>query len=326
MGTDHDAAARHSLAHVVVGVSHQIDADAPSQECAEALSRRTGQVDVDGVVGQAVFTVGLGNLAAEHGADGPVGVNDREVYPDRLLVPQRRLGLGNQLVVQGLVQTVVLFPVAVDRLIGVVGFLSMEQPGEIHSLGLPVVHGFFGVQDVGASNHFGDGPEPQPGHDLPHLLGDKGEVVDQILRLAGEQLAQLRVLGGDAHRTGVHMALAQHDATADHQSRGCEADFFRAQQSGHRGVPAGLELTVGLHHDAAPQAIGHQHLLGLGDAQFPGQPSVLDGRLGRSAGASVVAADQHHVRVALGHTGGDGPHADLRHQFHVDPGVGVDVL
>ena len=53
---------------------------------------------------------------------------------------------------------------------------------------------------------------------------------------------------------------------------------------------------------------------------------MLDGRLRRCAGATAVAADEHHVAVALRYAGSDDAHAHLGHQLHVDPGLRIDVL
>ena len=57
-------------------------------------------------------------------------------------------------------------------------------------------------------------------------------------------------------------------------------------------------LPTHLHHGAAPQVIGHQRLVRLGQAQLPGQARRLDGRPLGGAGAAVVPADQHVVSVA----------------------------
>ena len=64
-----------------------------------------------------------------------------------------------------------------------------------------------------------------------------------------------------------------------------------------------------------------QRLVRLGQAQFPGHAGVLDGGVGRGAGAAVVAADQHHVGMRLGDAGGDGADADLGDQLDADAGV-----
>jgi hypothetical protein len=61
-------------------------------------------------------------------------------------------------------------------------------------------------------------------------------------------------------------------------------------------------------------------------AELPRDAGVLDRRLRRSAGAPVVTADQDHVRVGLGHAGGDGADPDFRHQLHADARVVVRVL
>ena len=106
-------------------------------------------------------------------------------------------------------------------------------------------------------------------------------------RRAGELRAQRRVLRGDAHRAGVQVALAHHDAAHGDQRRGGEAELLGAQQRGDGHVAAGLQLAVGLHAHAAAQVVHHQHLLGLGQAQFPGHAGVLDRGQRRCAGAAA---------------------------------------
>ena len=66
-----------------------------------------------------------------------------------------------------------------------------------------------------------------------------------------EALAQLGVLRGDAHRAGVQVAGAHHDAAHRDQGRGGEAHLIGAEHRGDDDVAAGLQLTVGLHDDAA---------------------------------------------------------------------------
>ena len=72
------------------------------------------------------------------------------------------------------------------------------------------------------------------GHHLAHFLGDEEEVVDDVLGLAGEALAQHRVLRGDADRAGVEVALAHHDAAGGDQRRGREAELVGAEQGADR--------------------------------------------------------------------------------------------
>ena len=89
--------------------------------------------------------------------------------------------------------------------------------------------------------------DAERGHQLPGLLGDEEEEVDDVLGLAGEALAQLRVLRRDADRAGVQVADAHHDAARRDQRRGGEAELVGAEQRGDDDVAAGLQLAVRLH-------------------------------------------------------------------------------
>ena len=83
-------------------------------------------------------------------------------------------------------------------------------------------------------------------------------------------------------------------------------------------VPAGLQLAVDLHHDAVAQAVAHQGLLGLGQAELPRGAGVLDGVQRRGAGPAIVTGNEHHVSVGFGHAGRDRPDPDLGDQLDVD--------
>ena len=124
-----------------------------------------------------------------------------------------------------------------------------EDPGEVQAARLPVVERRAHLQAIGAPDHLVDRPEAQARHVLPHLAGDERHEVDDVLRLACEPPAQLRVLRGHAHRTGVQMAGAHHHAAQRHQRRRGEPELLRAQQCADDDVAAGLELPVHLDHD-----------------------------------------------------------------------------
>ena len=153
----------------------------------------------------------------------------------------------------------------------------------------------------------------------PDLLGDEEEVVDQVLGFAGEALAQLRVLGGHPHRAGVQVAFAHHDAARDDQGRGGEAELVRPQQGTDDHVAPGAQAPIDLDRDAPAQAVEHQGLVGLRQADLPGGAGVLDGGQRAGPGAAVVAGDGHMVRVGLGDTGRHGAHADLGDELDRDP-------
>ena len=103
----------------------------------------------------------------------------------------------------------------------------------------------------------------------PHLFGDEEEIVDDVLGLAGEALAQLRILRRDADRARVEVALAHHDAAFDDERRRREAELVRAEQRADRDVAAGLHLAVDLHGDATAQPVQHERLLRFGKTRAP---------------------------------------------------------
>ena len=108
-----------------------------------------------------------------------------------------------------------------------------------------------------------------------------------MLGLAGEALAQHRVLGGDADRAGVEMALAHHDAAGRDQRRGGETEFVGAKQRADHDVAAGADAAVDLHGDASAQPVGDQRLMRLGKADFPRRAGMLDRSERRRAGAAL---------------------------------------
>ena len=83
---------------------------------------------------------------------------------------------------------------------------------------------------------------------------------------------------------------------------------------------------VGLQHDATSQIVEDQRLVRFGDAEFPRQSGVLDAGQRRGACAAAVAGDQNVVGVALGNAGGDGAHANFRHQLHADSRRAIGIL
>src|SRR5690606_33493780 len=78
-GADDDPSPGQAFADVVVGVADKAQRDPTGEERAERLAGGAGEGDVDGVVGQTFGAVAFGDLVAEHGADSPVDVADRQV-------------------------------------------------------------------------------------------------------------------------------------------------------------------------------------------------------------------------------------------------------
>ena len=114
-----------------------------------------------------------------------------------------------------------------------------------------MVDGGARLEHVDAADHVFELAEAELRHDLAQFLRDEAHEVHDVLGLAGELLAQPRILRGHARRAGVEMADAHHDAADRDQRRGGETEFLGAEQRGDDHVAAGLQLAVGLDHDAA---------------------------------------------------------------------------
>jgi hypothetical protein len=133
--------------------------------------------------------------------------------------------------------------------------------------------------------------------------------------LAGEGLAQLRILRRHADRAGVEVADAHHDAA--HATSGAVAKPNSSAPSSAATTTSRpvLSCPSHLHDDAVAQVVEQQHLLRFGQAEFPGHAGVLETGERRGAGAAVVAADEHDIGVRLRHAGGDGADADSDTSF-----------
>ena len=180
------------------------------------------------------------------------------------------------------------------------------------------------AQQVGAADGLVERAQAERREDLAQLLGDVQEVRDDLLGRAREAPAQLGILRGDAHRAGVEVADAHHDAARRDQRCGREGELLGAEQRRDEHVASRAERAVDLQADAAAQVVRDQHLLRLGDAELPGQAGVLERRGRRRAGAAVVPGDHDVVGLRLGDAGGDGADAGLGDQLDADRGARVD--
>ncbi len=282
-----DAAAGKPLADIVVGVAIEFEGHAAREKRAEALSGGAGELRHDGVVRQAIVAVALGDFAGQHGAGGAVGIFDRQCDAHRRAAVERRLRLRDQLAVEDVVDLVIL-PLAIED--GDLGrhVRLHEQLGEVEAVGLGVRDQLAPIEHLHLADHLVEGAVAHRRHQLAHFLGDEEEIIDDVLGLAGEALAQHRVLGGDADRAGVEMALAHHDAAGGDQRRGGEAEFVGAEQRADHDVAAGADAAVDLHGDAAAQPVGDQRLVGLGKPDLPRRAGMLDRGQRRRAGAALV--------------------------------------
>jgi len=319
-----DAAAGQALADIVVGVADKIERHAARQEGAEGLAGGAGQADGDRVVGEAFMVVATGHLAGEHRAGGAVDVADRRFDGDGLAVLQGGLRLGDQLAVEDVVDRMLLRPRVAHLLRRGVGLV--EDAREIEAARLPVVDQPLLVEPFGLADQLVELAHAHLRHDAAGFLRQQEEEVDGVLRRADEALPEHRVLRGDADGAGVQMALAHHDAADGDQRRGGEAELVGAEQGADDDVAAGLQAAVDLQRDARAQALFHQDLLRLGEADLPRRAGMLDGGEGAGARAAVIAGDGDMVGARLGDAGGDRADADFGHELHRHPAFRVDVL
>ena len=183
-GADHHAAAGQALADVVVGIAAQPDRDAARQERAERLPGRPAQADRDRVVGQALAAPAPGDLVAQHGADGPVHVPDRQVEADRLALLKRTLGQLDQRVVQRQVQWLSWLVVLRLRRAG-------RQRRHVQQR-RQVEEGRLARPPARRPSAARPGRRPRPGAEAHHgqvladLPGDELEEGHHVLRAAGE--------------------------------------------------------------------------------------------------------------------------------------------
>ena len=185
--------------------------------------------------GVAVFA---GDLAAKDGTKGAVYVGN--VQADALGRFTSQLELFHQhLHVQRVFQMEVV-AVLLDKVdIAVCNGRVVQDAVQIQFRCAAARGGGLDPQQVGAAHQLVHGAHAQLCHVLPQFLGHKGKVVDEVLRLAAEVLAQLGVLGADAHGAGVQIAHAHHHTALGHQQGSAEAELLCAQHAADGHIPAG---------------------------------------------------------------------------------------
>ena len=257
-------------------------------------------MNTDGVIGQTLVAVTLGHFAGKHSAEGAVGVDDGHVDLDGLAPLQGSCRQFHKLTVEDVVDIVGLVLAIVYRYIrpclGLVKNTRVIQP-----LGFPVAYGVVYVEKVAAADYLMEGAETYLRHQFPYFLSDKEEIIDYVLGLAGEALAQFRILGGHPHRTGIEMAFAHHDTAGRDQGRGGKTKLVGPQHGADYHVASGAQAAVHLDRDTAAQPVEHQGLMSFGESDFPWRARMLDGGQGRSAGAAIKAGDGDVIGAGLGH-------------------------
>ncbi|GKT57393.1 conserved hypothetical protein [Colletotrichum tofieldiae] len=197
---DDQATTGQTLADVVVGITLKLQGDTRGKESTEGLTGGALDVDVDGVQGQTIFAVTLGDVVGQRSTHGTVGVNNIALDSGRQALVQSQLGLGDKLVVQADVELVVLLADVERGNAGAELVSRSQEEGEVDVGGLVGAEIVADPEDLNVANHLVDGAETKLGHDGTELVGDVVEEVDDVLGSAGELLAELGILGGDTNR------------------------------------------------------------------------------------------------------------------------------
>jgi hypothetical protein len=243
-----------------------------------------------------------------------IAVADRRFDTRLRATLDRRLRLRDQAAVENFLELMILAFGMIDRLRPVGGWL-MEQFREIEAMRLPMLDHLGAIEHLHLADHLIERAIAEFGHPFAYFLSDEEEIIDDMLRLADEALAQHRVLRRDTDRTGVEMTLAHHDTASRNQRRGGETELIGAKQRAHDDIAARAKTAINLHCNAGPQPIEHERLMCLGETDLPRRTRMLDRGQRRSTGAALEARDRDMVGARLGNAGSNRADADFGDEF-----------
>ncbi len=322
----HQLAAGHALADVIVGIALEHELEAAGIPGPEALPGVAGEAHRDRRRGHAMVAVRARDRARHARADAAVAVGDGVVVLAARLRRDRRRKIGEHARGQ---RTRIARRVARHA----AGLrLRAHQPGGGKDRGEvePALLGGRALglaQQVGAADQVLEPAHAQARQVAAHVLGHEAEIVDHHLRQPGEvRIAQARVLGRDAGGAVVEVADAQVLAAQRHHRAGAEAEALGAQDRALDHVQPGLEPAVDLQAHLVAQRVHAQGLLGLREAQLPRRAGVLDRALRRGAGAAVVAGNGDEVGVGLDHARRHRAHAGVAHELDRHQRGRIDLL
>src|SRR4028119_1111122 len=199
--------------------------------------------------------VALGNFVAEDSANHTVHVFNRQCGFYFFAILDRRFAQVEQYGdVERFVKSVVLRNLAVATDFRS-DFRLVEDLREVEALCLPMLHSFLWLKYIGATDHFIECAETEFCHEFADFLSDELHEVHGMFRIAGEVLAQLRVLRGDANGASVEVAHTHHDAAEGDQWCGGKPELLGTKQCANYHVAPRLHLTIGFNDDAR-RAVG----------------------------------------------------------------------
>ena len=326
MRLQHDPAAGHALADVIVRLPLEKQVQAARIPHAEALAGGALEMDDQGCRAHARIAPALRDLAGHARADGAMVVADRiGEFATGLGLDRAPHVLEHLLAEHALVEGCIAAVGAVLRLVRNQRRVR-EQGRQVELL---LLGGFARqyLEELRAADELGDAAHADRGHDLAAFPRHEPEIIHHHLGQPDEILGpQDVVLGGDAGRAIVEVTDAQVLAAERDHRRRAEAEALGPDDGRLDHVEAGLQAAVGLQPHAMPKFVGTQCLVRFGEPELPRRAGVLDRGQGARPGAAVVARDRDQIGVGLGDAGRHGSDARLGHQLHRDQRLRVDLL
>ena len=230
MRLQHDLAARHAFAHVVVRLAFEMQMQAARIPDAEALARGALEGDDQRRLGHAVVAPVLGDFPRHARADGAMKITDGISELAAEPAVDACAHVGDHLLVETLLCRKARCAARCST-----GARPRQRPlasnGEIE---LALLRGLArqNLQQVGATDELGDAAHAEERHDLAALLRHEPEIVHDHFGQADEIVgAQHVVLRGDAGRAIVEVADAQVLAAESHHRRGAETEALGADDA-----------------------------------------------------------------------------------------------
>ena len=284
-------------------------------------------MQADGIGRQSLRTITARNLAAQNRTDNAVCIFNRQRNRHRLFRFQIAFADIEQLThIERFLQLMILFLSAyLTRTRLHLRLVQQRRQVKLFVFPVALLHRLR-QQHLRAADHLVNRAEAQHSHIFAHLLRDKVHKVHHIFRLAMELFAQLRILRSNAHRTGVEIANAHHNAAQGYQRCRRKAKLLSAKQRRNNNIASCHQLAVSFQRHAVTQIIQKQRLMRFHQAQLPRQTGVVDGGTRRSTCAAVIAADKHHVSTRLNNACSNRAYAHLADQLHADTRTRIGIL
>ena len=268
----------------------------------------------------------LGDLVAEHRADGAVDVADRQVDLDRLAVVDRRLGEADQLLVERLrrpwscaTDWCIDLPVRVLR--------HGEDRADVEALGLPVGDRGRGCR----APRRGRSSRPPCGSRAAAMSSRTSSAMysKKVSTNSGLPLKRWRSSGfwvatptGQVSRWQTRI-ITQPDTTSGAVAKPNSSAPSRAAMTTSRPVFSWPSVCTTMR---SRRPLSSSVCWVSARPSSHGAAGVLQRRQRAGAGAAVVAGDQHDVGLGLADPGGNRADADLGDELDVDPRRRVGVL